>query len=192
MKRALACVALSLAAGLVPGPARGQDLLQALQKASDAISRNALEEAVPRLEEALRHISLRLPLRAQNAVYVKEGPKGYKMYQPREGSAFRPGEPILVYVEPVHYGLREVGEFREIDIRSDLRVMNAGGQVLFSKEGFGRFQLRTRGWNRELFITITVNLTGAPAGNYVLGIRLVDNVTGKNVDFTLPFTLSGG
>ena len=192
MKHFIRSLFLMVVLALAPVTAGGEELSDLVRQASESISRGSLQEAEAKLEEALRRISNRLPLGVRKAVFVKGKSRGFGMYTPRGGSKFKTGEPLLLYVEPVHYGLREQGGVREIDLSTDLRIMEPDGKILFSKEGFARVGLRTRGWNREMYMNLTVTLTGAPQGRYILAIRLVDKVTGKTAAFTLPFSISGG
>jgi len=40
------------------------------------------------------------PLTVHRAVFAKEDPAGFGMYAERDTHVFKPGEPILIYVEP--------------------------------------------------------------------------------------------
>ena len=48
-------------------------------------------------------------------------------------------------------------------------------------------QVTSRDRNHEVMTTLTLNLSGAKPGDYVLGVTYHDKTTGKSASFDLPF-----
>lgn len=115
------------------------------------------------------------------ALLVAEPAAGYGIYNPRETAAFKPGEPIVIYVEPTGYGYGIPGEgLFAIGFIVDLQVRTTGGEVLGDSPNLTEINLTSRDQNREFQANITYTLDGLAPGRYLLQTTLRDKNSVRN------------
>lgn len=142
-----------------------------------------------RAEAAVVESWLKAPLGVRRAVFVSRSPEVFGIYEPRASNRFRAGETLLVYAEPVGYGWKPVGGNRvEFGFSVDFVVKGRDGVILGGREDFARLVLQSYNRNREFMLSLSVDVTGAPPGDYVLSFRLRDIASAKTATFELPFT----
>lgn len=130
------------------------------------------------------------PLAFRQAVFVDEPPQGFGLYNPRPDAAFKAGEPVIVYAEPVGYGWTDNGNGTYgFGFTVDLAIKNKEGGILASQENYQRAEFVSRSRNRELMLTFTLTLDGAPAGDYVVEYLLHDITGDKQGTVSLPFSI---
>ncbi|RYE87042.1 MAG: hypothetical protein EOP19_05305 [Hyphomicrobiales bacterium] len=119
------------------------------------------------------------------------GIEAYGVYTEKQGSVFAPGEPIVVYAEPVGYGYTTdaAGKYT-FGFDFDLVVKTADGDVVAGKDGFAHFALVSTVQNREFLVSLTLTLNEAPAGNYVLEYLARDIASDETATITMPFTIA--
>ena len=87
---------------------------------------------------------------------------------------------MLIYAEPIGFGYGTPGEgLYSIGFFVDLKVMNDAGEVLGDLQNITELDLTSRYQNREFQANLTYNLTGVPAGHYVLQTTLRDKNSAK-------------
>ncbi|MCL4676221.1 MAG: hypothetical protein KJZ59_09405 [Pararhodobacter sp.] len=132
-----------------------------------------------------------MPLILRNASFVTGEAVGYGLHTPRADSVFAPDEPLLVYAEPLGYGWRGNDDgTHTFGLSIDFKLRDPAGTLIGEREGFQRAVITSRHRNREFFITLTLNLTSAPAGDYVLEYLVHDLVSEKTATMSLPFTIA--
>jgi hypothetical protein len=146
-------------------------------------------EAANALRQAFAVLAANAPLSLRHAQFVAGEPKGFGVYQPRSGSSFRRGEPLIVYAEPFGMAWRAEGERFTALLTVDFEIRTPAGDILTGKKEFGRFAFESRERNLEVMTHLTLNLSGAPAGNYVFGATYHDKVSGKSASLDLPFQI---
>jgi hypothetical protein len=162
-----------LAALAMDGPVRAQSL-----------------EDLDKCEAAVLEAWQKAPLTVRNAVFVTEEPKAFGIYDPRPSARFQSGEKLILYLEPVGYGWKDVGNGQfEFGFRVDLLLKTAAGETVGSQDNFGTFALKSRHRNREFMAHLTLTLTDAPPGDYILSYKLHDLETDKTATVDEPFTL---
>jgi hypothetical protein len=167
-------LAAMLALAASGGPAPAQDLA-AIQKAEDAVI------------EAWSAS----PISFRRAIFVAASPGGFGIFNERPNAVFKPGEPLIVYAEPVGYAWKDNGDGTyTFGFEIDLLLKTAAGAVVGGQEKFQRLALTSHARNREFMLTLTLNLTGAPAGDYVVEYRARDIASDKSGLISLPFTVS--
>ncbi len=169
--RILTAIVLGLAM-IAPISARAQDL-----------------EAVTAAEDALIAAWDQTPITFRKAFFATEA-KSFGLYAERGNSTFKTGEPLLVYTEPVGYAWRENadGTFT-FGFDVDLKLSSANGEVLAEQENFQRVELNSHARNREFMLSLTLDLTGADPGDYVIEYRTRDIASDKMGTISLPFTI---
>lgn len=119
------------------------------------------------------------------------GIEAFGVYTAKDGSAFAPGEQIVVYAEPVGYGYKTNadGTFT-FGFNFDLVVKTEAGEIVAGKDGFANFELVSNAQNREFLVSLTLTLNEAPAGNYVLEYLAHDIASDETATISMPFTIS--
>jgi hypothetical protein len=129
--------------------------------------------------------SLTMPI----ALFVKSKATGFGMYQPRDSNIFKPGDPLIFYVEPQGYTFKTAGDISTFGVFMDLDILSQSGASLASQKHFADNEFTSHHLNRELNLDGTVNLTGAPPGNYLLVLTLHDKLGGSSAVTKLPFII---
>lgn len=170
----------AMAGPIVDKATEAERLLQA-QDAAGALS--AINQAVDEVWRAM-------PLTVTKAALV-DSAVGYGIYAEKDGKAYKSGEKILVYAEVVGYqiGSNQLGG-KEIAIDVDLGLKDATGETVFSQDGMMKLRQPVRYFNKEFFLKLDLNFTGAPAGDYTAVITLNDRSSGKSASFDMPFTIA--
>jgi len=182
------CVCAVLLFGL--GGAAAGEIADLARGAEAKLQSGQNVEAIESLRQALRLAHDQSPLAFRKAVFVSEAPSGFGIYKERASSLFTPGEPLIAYVEPIGVGWakQDSGDFHSL-LTVDFDIRNPAGDILAGKKDFGRFEFVSREENTEIMTHLTLNLTGAPPGKYVLGVVYHDTTTGKSANADLPFEI---
>jgi hypothetical protein len=130
------------------------------------------------------------PLALRRAVFVSEHPAGFGQYVERPNNVFKQGEKLVTYAEPVGYGWKDLGNGAyEFGFKVDFLVKSPDGKILAGQEDFADLTEKSHARNREFMVVLTMNLTGAPAGDYVIEYKLRDIASSKTVNFSQPFKI---
>jgi hypothetical protein len=147
-------------------------------------------QAIETAEAALVEVWNATPLQYRRAVFVSEPPRGFGVFAERADAIFRQGEPIVVYAEPVGYGWRDNGDGTySFGLNVDLLLTTADGTTIVEQADFQRVELTSRVRNREFMLTLTLEIGGAPPGDYVVEYRTRDIASDKAGTISLPFSI---
>jgi len=164
---------LSIAALLLPLPVEAQSL-----------------DDLAQAQAAAGEVWDKTPLGFTHAFFVSAPPAAFGMYTQRPDSPFKPGEKLIVYAEPVAYGWKDKGDgTSDFGFDVDLAVKSADGAVLSEQKGFSHLVLNSHAKNREFMLTLTLDLTGADPGQYILEYTIHDIASDKTALIDLPFTM---
>lgn len=146
-------------------------------------------EAFNTLRNALSTLAANAPLGFRQVMFVTKPPAGFGLYEPRADGQFRRGEPMIIYTEPLGLGWRQDGERFAAQFTVDFEIRSPQGEILTGQKEFGKFGFDSRERNLDVMAHLTINMTGAPAGDYVFGATFHDKVSGKQASFDLPFSI---
>lgn len=147
-------------------------------------------EAVDAAEAAVFAVWDKTPLAFRTALFVTDA-TSFGIYTPRPDSVFKQGEQLLVYAEPVGYGYKDNGDGTYgFGVNIDLAVKDKAGAVVAEQADFASAILASRARNREFIVSITLDLSGAPAGDYVLEYTARDIASEETGLISLPFTIT--
>ncbi|HEX2446832.1 MAG TPA: hypothetical protein VHK26_01420 [Methyloceanibacter sp.] len=148
-------------------------------------SLKAIETARTAVSEALS----KAPLGFRRILFVKEVPEGFAAYKPRDNTSFAPNEPLIIYTEPIGVAWKQDGDQFSSKLVVDFEIRTPDGKVLAGQKSFGEFALEAREPPLDYMSHIKLDVTGAPAGSYVLGLTIHDTNSGKTASKDLPFDI---
>jgi len=155
-------------------------LLFAMLLSIGAARAQSLEE-IDRRQAAMIEAWQKTPLTIRRALFINGEPRGFGLYQERGSKEFKHGEKIVVYAEPVGYGWKDAGKgMFELGFVVDFLIKSRDGEVLAT-------ETHTR--NLEFMVVLTLNMSSAPAGDYVVEYKLHDIATDKTAIFEMPFKI---
>ena len=67
-------------------------------------------DAIEKADKEVLEVWNATPLTFRRAIFVSEEPAGFGSYTDRDSNAFKQGEPLIIYSEPVGYAWREKGD----------------------------------------------------------------------------------
>ncbi len=172
-------------------PASAGDLTPLAEKAEKALAAGKAGAAVDALDAALDVVWKATPLTFRKALFVSEPPTGFGAYVERPDAVFAPGQPLLVYAEPIGFEWKQVDGLFTCDLIIDVALRDPAGKVLFEKREIGHMALKSHARNHEFMMKLDLNLRGLPVGDYVLDGIMRDEVSKKWGSFSLPFTVKG-
>ncbi|MDP1731366.1 MAG: hypothetical protein Q8L54_09360 [Devosia sp.] len=147
-------------------------------------------EAIEAAEQAVSAAWDAAPLSFRKVLYVTEA-AGFGVYVEKPDAKFRQGEQIIVYAEPVGYGYKASGDGTyDLGFRVDLRIMTPRGKTVLEQNDFATLQFTSHFMNREFLLTLTLDISEAPAGDYVLEYTVHDTASDKTAPISLPFTIA--
>jgi hypothetical protein len=130
------------------------------------------------------------PLSIRKAVFVSQHPNGYGEYAERPNNAFKQGEKLVAYAEPVGYGWKDAGDGKyQFGFTVDFVIKSPDGKVLGGQENFADLTQTSYARNREFMVILNLSLSDAPPGDYVVEYKLHDIASNKTATFSLPFKI---
>ena len=171
------------------GPANAGEIADLAREAEAKTDAGQHVEAVELLRRAQVALAAKIPLSFRKVEFITEEPGGFGMFKPRAGRVFRQGEPLIVYTEPVGVGWKRQGDRFQSLVVFDFTVRTKDGEVLGGRKDFGRLAFTSHVANQEIMAHLTIRLSGAPAGEYVLELTFRDQVSIKNAELELPFAI---
>jgi hypothetical protein len=155
-----------------------------------ATGENFMSAEIDHLRESLADLWAASPLHVRRALFVVERAGSFGDFSPRASSRVKPGEKLVVYVEPVGYVWRAEGDFFHFGVATDFLVKSSTGQILGGQDNFSSIVLRSRARVTEFMLNLTLTPDGAPAADYVLQFTLRDLHSDKSAKFELPFSIA--
>jgi hypothetical protein len=129
------------------------------------------------------------PMQLRIATFADEV-KGFGNYTPHAGTAFKPGDTLLIYFEPIGYAFTPDGDGFKVTIAADMEIHTPGGLILAKAADFGRLEWRARAKTREVHATLKLPLPKLKPGDYQFLITLRDQGSSKSTRTTLPFSVA--
>lgn len=129
------------------------------------------------------------PLAFTAAKFIALPADSYGSYTPLEIAEFQSGDPLTVYAEPVGFSYKKMADKYTIDLSVDFELRNTTGQVLASQDGFTALHSESFNQIREYQTSLSFNLQGLQAGEYVLKVQFNDENSEKSGSFELPFAM---
>jgi hypothetical protein len=127
----------------------------------------------------------------RRALFVADHPHGFGLYQERASNVFKPGEALVTDAEPVGYGAKDAGNsLLQFGFAVDFLIKSPDGQILTGQQDFARLTQQSYVRNLEFMPLLTLDVSGAPPGDYVGEYKLRDISGDKTTSFELPFKIA--
>ena len=127
---------------------------------------------------------------------------GYGVYKEHKSNVFKPGEPIVLYVEPVGFTHMPVSggsgptnntKLYLINMTASIMLSDKQGNVLLGRENIPLLSVISHNKNTELFMNLRVTQSSAfPAGDYVVTYTITDVPSGKSFKIVKDIVIAGG
>jgi hypothetical protein len=125
---------------------------------------------------------------------------GYGVYEERS-NVFAPGERIVLYVEPVGFGHRQIldeegnsnNTLYLMNITADYKIASANGTELQLIEDMPPVvNITSHRQNTEMFLTLTLtqDVQSLPTGSYVITYFVTDEVSGESFQLEREITVA--
>jgi hypothetical protein len=125
---------------------------------------------------------------------------GYGVYEERS-NVFAPGERIVLYVEPVGFGHRQIldeegnsnNTLYLMNITADYKIASANGTELQLIEDMPPVvNITSHRQNTEMFLTLTLtqDVQSLPIGEYVITYSVTDEVSGESFQLEKEITVA--
>jgi hypothetical protein len=189
MKRsALFALALLAGAAFVMA-ASAEELTDLAKEAESDVKDGKTLDAYDAMRKATLQVWDTGPLSFRKAIFVSNKPGGFGVYDPRPNSAFKPGEKLIIYVEPVGFTWQPKSGLNHAQLVVDLVLKDGDGNVIAQQQGFGNFSFDSHEQNMETMTAVTIDFAEAPAGKYAAELTFHDTVGDKSASFELPFEI---
>lgn len=177
---------------MLVGPALAGPLTDAATKAEALATSGDTLGAHDIMRSAISAFSATLPFSVGKTVFVAAPPIGYAMYEPKQQPVFKPGEALVSYVEPIGLTWKPAATAGKMQTHFtvDLDILSASGEVLANQKAFGDFTFTSFFRNQEIYATLTTDVSGAAAGDYVLRFHFNDLNSGKSASVDQKFTIA--
>jgi hypothetical protein len=174
---------------ILSGQALAGPLQEKAGEAEAALSAGRGAEAVTLMRAALFEAWREAPLAIPVAAFVAAPADGFGIYTERSDNVFPEGETLRIYLEPVGFDWSEKDGLFNSLLTVDFDLTTPDGKVLAGQKGFGRFDFKSHVPNTEYMANLTLNVTGAPVGDYVLVLTVNDEAGGGSAKVEMPFSI---
>lgn len=177
-------LAVALSCQAIAGPLQDKAV-----EAEAALDAGKGGEAISLMREALFDVWSKATISIPTALFVMAPADGFGIYKPREDAAFGADEPLRIYLEPVGFDWKQQDGLFTSLLTVDFDLASPDGKVLAGQKGFGRFDFKSHVPNTEYMANLTLNVSGAPAGDYVLELTVNDEFSGNSAKVRMPFSI---
>lgn len=193
MRTLLVFPALLFALQLALGPAGAEQNTprKALAKAIEALDNNKIHDALVASHMATLMLTQRDKFHIRRTVLTEGKAGGWGLYKKRARNIYKPGEAIILYLEPGAFKYARQKEWFNFGFTVDFRLTQPNGNIVGGQDNFDKFTFQSLRPNTEVLLTLTLSLTGVPAGKYVLKIAVHDMVSKEVATTDVPVEYSG-
>lgn len=166
--------------------ANANDAADKLKQADELLTSGQPKAAYAMLNSVVDGYWKRIPMFVQKATFATNI-TGYGTFSER-APIFKVNEPHIIYVEPIGFGYGKKDDGKIFAAWSvDYNLTDTSGASLFQRDAFLNVDVPLGLYNREIHLTLTINLTGLQPGKYISHYVLNDVNSEKTTKFSLPF-----
>jgi hypothetical protein len=124
---------------------------------------------------------------------VPESTGGYGVYEEHLSNTFKPGEKIVLYIEPVGFSYQPIESAATtnnktlylMNFTADVVISNKSGQILAGFQNLPISQIVSHYKNKELNLVVSLSQSNPfPPGDYILKYIIHDKPSGNSFDIT--------
>jgi hypothetical protein len=167
--------------------------ISALEEAKGKLEQGKAMEAYKATNRAMFHLWNQVPFSLGAAVLTTGPNEGYGLFNPRKTNIFHQGQALYAYIEPLGQRIKRTKErLFSFFLSMDVALLKPDGTVLWGKENFQKWRFTSRRPNREFFINLRLKLGKVPAGDYLLSLRVHDQLSGRIAGHQLKVVFKKG
>jgi len=172
-------------------PAAADDFEKALEAARAGLRAKDPAAALGGLKKAVAAAWKNLPFTAINVHLLAAPPADYGRFLPRVDNVYRPSEPLIIYLEPVGFTVKNdpAQGLYNFHLTADFNMVDAWGRVVAGRRGFGQFSEESRQFPDHFFLTFTYSIAGLPPGEYRVETVLHDKLGKKSHIVVTPIRI---
>jgi len=164
----------------IPAIPTGNTTIQEQSEISDTTSENASSQ----------------PFRSVYDTFVSSDPLGFGVYDKKTNNVFKPGEDLILYIEPTSFGYNTKTDDKNkklytINFSADFAISDTQGNLLTGQDGLPVSEIISHHQNKEVFIPFTISQTTPfPEDNYVITYTIHDTNSGNSFDIVKEIVIS--
>ena len=171
-------------------PAAAGDVTDQAAEAENLLAAGKADEAEAAFGKAFAAFWTASTLQFHVALFA-DSVAGFGKYQPRAADQpFKPGDNLLVYLEPINYGFTADGDLFRVALTADIEIRTPGGLTLAKAGDFGRMEWSGRAKTHEVHATISFPVPDLKPGDYQLLVTVHDQGSPKTATLTFPFAVA--
>lgn len=158
-----------------------------LEQAAQNYEQNP-QQSLQALRQAIAVLWTRLPLGVGQWRFLQEIPSQEGGHQVRADKPFAAGEPVILYLEPIGFTVREEDGLFNYHLAIDFNMVDAWGHVVGGRRQFSALRGPALTFPGHLPVVISYSLLGLTPGEYRIETTLRDMLQQKNA-YTLTTPL---
>lgn len=170
-----------------PLPALSGEAADKAAEAEALLAEGKVAEAVAAFDAATEALWAALPLTFRVAAFVSTA-DAYGAYEP-VAPAFRAGETVTIYLEPIGYGFTAAGGIHRVSFTPSIEIRTPGGLILGQSDALPKVTWEGRPRSREVHTAVSLTLPALKPGDYELRLTLADDAGEGEATATLPFAV---
>lgn len=155
-----------------------------------------IQSEIPPIPTQNNTIKQKQTFRSTSDTFVTSA-SGYGVYEEKSTNTFRPGEDLVLYIEPAGFEYQTISgndtseSLYLIEFSADFAISDTQGNVLTEQKGIPVSDIVSHHQNKEVFIPFTITQTSPfPPGNYVITYTIHDVNSGKSFDIVKDVVVS--
>jgi hypothetical protein len=148
------------------------------------------------LTTAIEETNQNQTFRSAFETFVNSEPQGYGIYEEKESNVFRPGESLILYIEPVGYNygntIDENGnKLYTMNFSAAFIISDTQGNILAGQQDVPISDIVSHKQNKEVIVPFTITQsTPFPPGDYIITYIITDKNSGKSFDVVKNVTIT--
>jgi hypothetical protein len=143
--------------------------------------------ALRELREATHHLANLSTLDVRNLAFC-ERVESFGLYTPVKSTAFKPGQPVLLYVELDNFTVQQNGQKYETKFLAEYNIFDAGGSRVVNTKLRPVEEDEDRNRRHDFFISYQLEIPKElPPGNYSLQLVIEDAIGQKSSEARIDF-----
>ena len=180
--------AASLCLSMAMQPAHAGPAAEAAERAESLLDSGETLPAYNAFDTAQHAFWQASPLTFRKVVLVTRAGT-FGDYDLRDDAVFKAGDTLMVYAEPVGFGIGTAGGEFQISLDTDFSIETASGTVLVRKKDLFSVRHSSRSRNRDFNMNLSLVVPALKPGDYIAVYKVKDVISRKDTEIRVPFTV---